>query len=44
MQWYYQTSPHDTHDWGSAQTPVLVDAPINGTPRKLVLTAARNGY
>ena len=44
MQWYYQTSPHDTHDWDSAQTPVLVDAPFNGRMRNLVLTAARNGY
>ena len=25
MAWYYQTSPHDTHDWDSAQTPVLFD-------------------
>jgi len=44
MAWHYQTSPHDTHDWDSAQTPVLVDAEFNGRPRKLVLTAARNGY
>ncbi len=44
MVWYYQTSPHDTHDWDSAQTPVLVDGNINGKPRKLVLTASRNGY
>jgi alcohol dehydrogenase (cytochrome c) len=44
MAWYYQTSPHDTHDWDSAQTPVLVDADINGNRRKLVLTASRNGY
>src|SRR5947207_1779082 len=44
MKWYYQTSPHDTHDWDSAQTPILVDATINGRPRKLVSTAARNGY
>jgi len=44
MAWYYQTSPHDTHDWDSAQTPVLVDAEFNGRPRKLVLTASRNGY
>jgi alcohol dehydrogenase (cytochrome c) len=44
MAWYYQTSPHDTHDWDSAQTPVLVDAPFNGRMRKLVMTAARNGY
>ena len=44
MAWYYQTSPHDTHDWDSAQTPVLVDMMVNGEPRKLVLTASRNGY
>ena len=44
MAWYYQTSPHDTHDWDSAQTPVLIDATIDGRPRKLVSTAARNGY
>jgi alcohol dehydrogenase (cytochrome c) len=44
MAWYYQTSPHDTHDWDSAQTPVLIDGEINGRPRKLVATAARNGY
>ena len=30
MAWYFQTSPHDTHDWDSAQTPVLVDGEING--------------
>jgi alcohol dehydrogenase (cytochrome c) len=44
MAWYYQTSPHDKHDWDSAQTPVLADGEFNGRPRKLVLTAARNGY
>jgi alcohol dehydrogenase (cytochrome c) len=44
MAWYFQTSPHDTHDWDSAQTPILVDGTINGKPRKLVVTASRNGY
>jgi alcohol dehydrogenase (cytochrome c) len=44
MAWYYQTSPRDMHDWDSAQTPVLIDAVINRRPRKLVSTAARNGY
>jgi alcohol dehydrogenase (cytochrome c) len=44
MAWAYQTSPHDTHDWDSAQTPILIDATINGRPRKLVSTASRNGY
>src|SRR5205814_5154136 len=42
--WYYQTSPHDTHDWDSAQTPILIDAAIDGQPRKLVATASRNGW
>jgi alcohol dehydrogenase (cytochrome c) len=45
MAWYYQTSPHDTHDWDSAQTPILVDGDFRGSgPRKMVLTASRNGY
>jgi len=44
LAWYFQTSPHDMHDWDSAQTPVLFDAVIKGKPRKLISTAARNGY
>jgi alcohol dehydrogenase (cytochrome c) len=44
MAWHFQTSPHDMHDWDSAQTPILFDATINGKRRKLVSTAARNGY
>ena len=44
MAWHFQTSVHDTHDWDSAQTPILIDTTIDGKPRKLVSTAARNGY
>jgi alcohol dehydrogenase (cytochrome c) len=44
MAWYFQTSPHDMHDWDSAQTPILIDGLVNGRKRKLVSTAARNGY
>jgi alcohol dehydrogenase (cytochrome c) len=44
LAWYYSTSPHDMHDYDSAQTPVLVNAMFNGKMRKLLLTAARNGY
>jgi len=44
LAWYYSTSPHDMHDYDSAQTPVLVDALFDGHKRKLLLTAARNGY
>jgi alcohol dehydrogenase (cytochrome c) len=44
LAWGFQTSPHDMHDWDSAQTPVIFDATIDGKRRKLVSTAARNGY
>lgn len=44
MAWHYQTSPNDTHDWDSAQTPILAEIEINGKQRKVAMTAARNGY
>ncbi len=40
LAWYFQVSPHDTHDWDAVQTPVLFD----GEPRKLVAQASRNGW
>ena len=42
--WFYQTTPHDVHDWDSAETPVLFDANVDGKARKLVAQANRNGY
>jgi alcohol dehydrogenase (cytochrome c) len=44
MEWYYQLNPHDTHDWDSTETPILVDGDFGGKPRKMVLHADRNGY
>ena len=44
LAWYFQTSPHDTHDWDSSQTPILIDRQINGRMRKLVIQGTRNGY
>ena len=44
LVWYFQASPHDTHDWDSTQTPVLSDGTIDGQPRKLLAQAARNGW
>jgi alcohol dehydrogenase (cytochrome c) len=43
MAWYFQASPHDTHDWDATQTPVLIDTVLNGQPRKLLAQASRNG-
>ena len=44
MAWYFQVSPHDTHDWDANQVPVLFDGEAGGEKRKLVALAARNGY
>jgi len=44
MAWYFATSPHDTHDWDSTETPAIADLPFNGRTRKLIMMATRNGY
>jgi alcohol dehydrogenase (cytochrome c) len=44
MAWYFQYTPHDTHDYDSAQVPVLFDGIVDGKPRKLLAQANREGY
>ncbi len=44
LVWYFQASPHDTHDWDNVETPVLFDMVVDGKPRKLLAQAARCGY
>ncbi|MBL8231966.1 MAG: PQQ-dependent dehydrogenase, methanol/ethanol family [Bryobacterales bacterium] len=44
LEWYFQFTPHDLHDWDATQVPVLVDMNWRGRPRKLLLQANRNGY
>jgi acido-empty-quinoprotein group A len=44
LAWYFQASPHDTHDWDDVETPVIFDAEVDGKPRKLIAQGARNGY
>jgi alcohol dehydrogenase (cytochrome c) len=44
LAWAFQPSPHDTHDWDAAETPVLVDGMFQGKPRKMLLQSSRNGY
>jgi alcohol dehydrogenase (cytochrome c) len=44
LEWWYQVSPHDTHDWDAAQTPIIFDGIIDGKPRKLLAQANRNGH
>jgi acido-empty-quinoprotein group A len=44
LRWYFQPSPHDTHDWDAVESPVLIDDVVDGKPRKLLAQASRNGY
>lgn len=44
MRWYFQFTPHETHDWDSVQVPVLFNTVIKGEHRKLVAVANRNGF
>jgi alcohol dehydrogenase (cytochrome c) len=44
LQWHYQFTPHDTHDWDANHVPVLTDSTYHGTPRKLVIVANRNAF
>lgn len=44
LRWYFQVSPHDTHDFDNTTAPVLFDAVVDGKPRKLLAQAARNGF
>jgi len=44
LKWYYQLTPHDTHDWDATQIPILIDGPWRGKQRNLMAWAARNGF
>jgi alcohol dehydrogenase (cytochrome c) len=44
LKWHFQFTPHDTHDWDSAHVPVLFEAEVRGTKRKLVAVANRNAF
>ena len=44
LKWYFQFTPHDTHDWDAQAWPVLWDGMYAGKQRKLLLHPNRNGY
>ncbi len=44
LKWYYQFTPHDTHDWDATEPLLLVDETFAGGPRKLLVQANRNGF
>jgi alcohol dehydrogenase (cytochrome c) len=44
LQWHFQYTPHDTHDWDANQIPVLLNGEFNGKARKIVALANRNAF
>ncbi|HEY0263931.1 MAG TPA: acido-empty-quinoprotein group A [Granulicella sp.] len=44
LKWYYQMSPHDTHDFDNTTAPILFDKAVSGKPRKLISQASRAGF
>ena len=43
-KWHYQFTPNDVHDWDATQIMTLLDRDFGGRPRKLLVTANRNGF
>ncbi len=44
LKWYFQFTPNDGYDYDAVQVPVLADMEWQGTPRKLMFWANRNGF
>jgi quinohemoprotein ethanol dehydrogenase len=42
--WHYQTVPGDTWDYTSVQHMILADIEIDGTERKVIMQAPKNGF
>jgi len=43
-RWFYQLSPHDLHDYDGINEQILMDVPVNGQMRKVLVRPERNGY
>lgn len=43
-RWAYQVTPHDAWDYDEIMENVLVDLPVEGRMRKLLVHPARNGF
>jgi alcohol dehydrogenase (cytochrome c) len=44
LKWYFQEVPHDVWDWDSAYEPMLVDLPVKGQRRKLLVHVNKGGF
>lgn len=44
LEWYFQFTPHDIHDWDAIQVPILADIMYEGEIRKVMMWANRNAF
>jgi alcohol dehydrogenase (cytochrome c) len=44
LRWHYQFTPHDLHDWDSAEPLLLADIELNRRQRKVLMQGNRNGF
>ena len=44
LEWYFQFTPHDEHDWDAIQVPILADLEFRGEMRKVMMWANRNAF
>ncbi len=44
LEWYFQFTPHDVHDWDAIQVPILADIQYQGRERKVMMWANRNAF
>ncbi|MCH1600486.1 MAG: PQQ-dependent dehydrogenase, methanol/ethanol family [Pseudomonadales bacterium] len=44
IEWHFQFTPHDVHDYDSIQIPILADIEFEGRERKVMMWANRNGF
>ena len=44
LEWYFQFTPHDIHDWDAIQVPILGDIMYEGEMRKVMMWANRNAF
>ncbi|WP_462115936.1 methanol/ethanol family PQQ-dependent dehydrogenase [Lysobacter xanthus] len=43
-RWYYQFSPHDLYDYDAVNENLLLEMPIAGVKRKVIVRPERNGF
>ena len=44
VRWHYQAIPHDVWDWDTTYEQILIDLPVDGEMRKLLIHPSKGGF